>query len=106
VRKLVMQPYPFTPASFAERVRGVSAEVSARLFARWREVGLLDEHGFSDASNAQALGCGARMRRGAGSRACAGSRAWACRSDAGALGRGRVQCGADALPKQPACRHG
>ncbi|KAK9820955.1 hypothetical protein WJX81_006047 [Elliptochloris bilobata] len=59
VRKLIMQPYPITPAFFAERIRGVSLEVSVRLHARWRSVGLLDEHGSSNASNARAL-AGAR----------------------------------------------
>ena len=57
MRKLVMQPYPLTPAFFAERVRGVSLEVSARLHARWRALGLLDAHGFSNVTNATALAC-------------------------------------------------
>ncbi len=56
VRKFIMQSYPITATFFAERIRGVSLEVSERLQRRWREVGLLDEHGFSNTMDGEALG--------------------------------------------------
>ena len=69
VRKLVMQPYPLTPAFFAERIRGVSLEVSMRLHARWRALGLLDAHGFSNVTNTTALACAPRPQAAAAARA-------------------------------------
>lgn len=56
IRKFIMQSYPITATFFAERMRGVSLEVSERLQRRWREVGLLDEHGFSNTMDGEALG--------------------------------------------------
>ena len=56
IRKFIMQSYPITATFFAERMRGVSVEVSERLQRRWREVGLLDEHGFSNTMDGEALG--------------------------------------------------
>ena len=46
IELVTLQPYKLSPSFFAERMRGVSAEVSADIYKRLQNISVIDAEGY------------------------------------------------------------